>query len=53
MADGLPPLSLTVQLKLALLGMRLVVGVVPFAVVSLSNVNEPVEHDGECQLPMA
>src|SRR5689334_10440146 len=40
---GLPPLSLTVQLKLAPLGMRLTVGALPFAMPSLSKVNEPDE----------
>src|SRR6185312_15129868 len=51
---GVPALLFTVQSKLAELGMRLVVGVVPFAVVSLSNTNDPgPEHTGECQLPMA
>src|SRR5205814_701768 len=37
----------------AVFSMRLVVGVVPLAVVSLTNTNDPVEHNGECQLPDA
>jgi hypothetical protein len=49
---GFPPLSLTVQSKLAPDGIKGVVGVVPFAVESLSKVNEPVEHCGEFQLPL-